>query len=373
MFNTHDISRDACQLFGHQANLGYDWWWHSFTARHKETGKEKAFFVEYFLCNPALGEEEPVFGQLPENREKGKRPSYLMVKAGTWGLDARQIHRFFGWKGITVDYGVPYRIIADDCLASETRIAGSVFVSDEEAGAHPEWMCESGRMKWDLRTDKQIAFNVGYGADERMRTVQAFEMFWHAEGMKTSYEGEVEYNGEIYEVTPASCYGYADKNWGKDFTSPWVWISSNDLTSIISGKKLQNSVFDIGGGRPRIGPVSLPRKLLSAFWYEGVPYEFNFSKFWENPHTEFDCRETEEEILWHVIQKSREDIFICDLSCRKEEMLMVNYEAPSGEKKHNRLWNGGNGRGRIELFHCGELVDRIRVEHAGCEYGEYTE
>ena len=373
MFNTHDISRDACQLFGAQAELGYDWWWHSFTAMNRKTGEEKPFFIEYFLCNPALGKEEPVFGQLPENRRNGIKPSYLMVKAGAWGKDARQIHRFFGWKGIEVDYGVPYRIMAEDCLASETRIKGSVSVSKEDAAAHPEWMCEDGTMAWDLRVDKQIAFNVGYGADERMRSLQAFEMFWHAEGMKTYYEGEVIYNGEVYDVTPKTCYGYADKNWGKDFTSPWVWISSNSLTSMITGKKLENSVFDIGGGRPKIRHLALSGKLLSAFWYEGVPYEFNFSKFWDNPHTEFDCREEEKEITWHIIQRSRNDILACDLSCPKEEMLFVNYEAPNGEKKHNRLWNGGTGTGKIELFHDGVLVDRIRVDRAGCEYGTYTE
>lgn len=44
-------------------------------------------------------------------------------------------------------------------------------------------------------------------------------------------------------------YGYADKNWGRGFTSPWVWLSSNHMISNISGKKLNNSVFDIGGGK----------------------------------------------------------------------------------------------------------------------------
>lgn len=36
-------------------------------------------------------------------------------------------------------------------------------------------------MQWDLKIEKQIAFNVGYGADRAMRDIQAFEMFWHAE------------------------------------------------------------------------------------------------------------------------------------------------------------------------------------------------
>ena len=106
-------------------------------------------------------------------------------------------------------------------------------------------------MRWDLRIDKKIAYNVGYGASKPLRESGAFEMFWHAEGMKTAYSGQVIWNGETYRVTPETCYGYADKNWGKDFTSPWVWLSSNNLTSTVTGKKLENSVFNIGGGRPK--------------------------------------------------------------------------------------------------------------------------
>ena len=372
MFNKHDISRDACQLFGAQAKCGYDWWWHSFTARHAETGEERAFFIEFFVCNPASGGDKPVFGQLPENRAKGVKPSYLMVKAGSWGRDAAQLHRFFGWNEVKLDWGVPYSIEAGDCFAGETELRGSIEIAPEEARTHPEWMCDSGSMQWELKIDKRIAYNVGYGASAPMRKAQAFEMFWHAEGMKSAYEGTVVWNGERYLVTPETCYGYADKNWGKNFTSPWVWISSCNLTSELTGKKLANSVFDIGGGRPKVGPAALPRKLLSAFWYEGTPYEFNFSKVWTGTHTQFECHETETQIVWHIDQSNRRDRMVTDLVCDKADMLLVNYEAPTGEKRHNRLWNGGNGRGTVELFRDGQLVDRVRVENAGCEYGEYT-
>jgi tocopherol cyclase len=66
-----DIARDAFMLKGKLARQGYDWWWHSFTGRDEETGEEKGFFIEFFLLNPALGGAEPIFGQLPANKEKG--------------------------------------------------------------------------------------------------------------------------------------------------------------------------------------------------------------------------------------------------------------------------------------------------------------
>jgi len=46
--------------------------------------------------------------------------------------------------------------------------------------------------------------------------------------------------------------------------------------------------------------------------------------------------------------------------------------APDGAKRHNCLWNGGNGVGTIQLFDPkGNLIDRIHAENIGCEYGKY--
>jgi len=371
MSNKSAIVRNACQLFGGQAKRGYDWWWHSLTARHETTGEEKAFFIEYFLCNPALGGKEPILGQLPENQQKGQRPSYLMVKAGSWGKDAAQLHRFFGWEETNVHMGVPFRVEAGDCFCTETRLRGSVTVTEEDAGAHPEWMCQAGSMSWDLKAQKKIAFHVGYGAGALFRKLQLFEMFWHAEGIKTEYTGRILWNGQTYLVDPQTCYGYADKNWGKDFTSPWVWLSSCDLTSKVTGEKLTDSAFDIGGGCPKIGPVALKRKLLSVFRYKGKCYEFNFSKFWTFTRTKFQCRETESQIIWHVEQRTWRNRMVTDITCQKADMLLVNYEAPNGKKLHNRLWNGGNGQGTVRLYRGKKLIDEILCGHIGCEYGEY--
>ena len=41
---------------------------------------------------------------------------------------------------------------------------------------------------------------------------------------------------------------------------------------------------------------------------------------------------------------------ITDISCEKSDMILINYESPLGEKKHNKLWNGGNGDGKIKLY-----------------------
>ena len=105
---------------------------------------------------------------------------------------------------------------------------------------------------------------------------------------------------------------------------------------------------------------------------EEKPYEFNFSKAWTRVHTEFECKETNTQIIWHVEQRSTSGRMITDVTCEKKDMLLVNYESPDGAKRHNRLWNGGNGVGTVQLFdRHGNLVDRIHAENIGCEYGEY--
>ena len=283
---------------------------------------------------------DPVLGQLPENREAGRKPSYLMVKVGTWGKDHAQLHRFFGWGEVEMRYKEPFHVGVGDCFVSDRETYGSVSLTEEESKAHPEYMCDWGEITWKLKIYKDTAFNVGYGASTPLRAAKAFEMYWH-----------------------------------KGFTSPWVWLSSNNLTSNLTGKQLKDSVFDIGGGKPKIYFVPLDRKLLSAFWYEGEPFEFNFSKFWTLTRTKFDFKETDDEVFWHVWQENTKAAMDVNLHCKKEDMLLINYEEPDGRKRHNRLWNGGNGEGDIKLYRKVkgglQLIDDIHSKNIGCEYGEF--
>lgn len=47
-----------------------------------------------------------------------------MVKAGAWGEDAAQLHRFFGWQDAEVAATVPFSIRCGDCSLSETSTRG---------------------------------------------------------------------------------------------------------------------------------------------------------------------------------------------------------------------------------------------------------
>ena len=190
-----DKQRNLSMLKGSLAKQGYDWWWHSLTGYNKETGEPRQFFIEYFTCNPELAEDKPILGQNTENKSKGKKPSYFMLKVGGWGKEAKQIHNFYSMKEFKCPDDKLDIKIGDKISLTEKHMKGFCKVTEEEAKNHPEYMSNAGEMKWDLDIDKQITFNVGYGASSFFRKLNSFEMFWHVEGVKTQYKGTIEWMG----------------------------------------------------------------------------------------------------------------------------------------------------------------------------------
>ena len=258
-------SRNGYMLSGARARRGYDWWWHSFVAVNEKTGERRPYFIEYYIINPALSDGTVVAGQLPANKSAGRKPSYAMIKAGRWGAEGKaQLHNMYPVSAFSASRdGMDVRI--GDHIATETKIKGSVSLSAADAKAHPEYMSDSGEMSWDLEAEKILSYSVGWGTSPFFRKLDAFNMYGHVAGMRTRYKGTVTFNGEKWKVDPETSSGYQDKNWGRDYTSPWVWLNCNGLTSRKTGKRLERSSLDVGGAQPVAFGISLPRRLLVAF------------------------------------------------------------------------------------------------------------
>ena len=155
--------RNGYMLVGNMENKDYDWWWHSLVAENKDTGELRPFFIEYYVVNPGLNTPEPVLGQLQENKDKGARPCYAMIKAGTWGENSSaQIHNFYPISQFSASRSAMDVTIGSN-TATDTALAGSVKVTPSEAAEHPEYMCDAGEMSWDLTADKLLSYSVGWG------------------------------------------------------------------------------------------------------------------------------------------------------------------------------------------------------------------
>ncbi len=372
--------RNRYMLKGKLTRRGYDWWWHSLVAVNAKTGEKQPFFIEYYVINPALGGDQVIAGQLPSNKAKGLKPSYAMLKAGRWGTPdgqpATQIHNLYPISQFKADFS-KMEVRIGDHTANETHLKGSVKLTPEEAAAHPEYMSDAGEMSWDLKAEKVLPYSVGFGTSPFFVAINAFQMYWHAAGMLTRYSGTITFNGEKYNVEPDTSAGYQDKNWGVDYTSPWVWLNCNNFTSRSTGKKLARTSLDCGGAQPVVLGVSLPRRMLIAFYHEGELHEFNFSKFWTGPKQVFDCPITDEYVGWNLTAWNKTGKIEIHFKCPRKHMLNVNYENPDGDKRHNELWNGGHASGSVTLWKKVDgkyiKIDDFDGELGGCEYGEYTD
>ena len=87
-----------------------------------------------------------------------------MLKVGGWGKEAKQLHNFYSMKEFKCPDDKLDIKVGDQISLSEKHMKGFCKVTKDEAKNHPEYMSDSGEMKWDLEINKLITFNVGYGA-----------------------------------------------------------------------------------------------------------------------------------------------------------------------------------------------------------------
>lgn len=339
-------------LTGRLGRCGYDRWCHSFTGIQKETGKKKVFFVEYCIVNPELGGKAPVMGD-----KQFQRPAYLLVKAGAWGKNGFTEKRYYGIEEMEIA-GTFLKITAGECFLSENNIWGRI------QGEH--------NIMWSLRMDKKVAFHVGYSASKPVREINPFDMYWHAEGMKTNFEGIVTLDGATYEVTPEEGHGYADKKWGRDFTCPWFWLYGNQMKSQRTGEILTNSAFAIGGGNPVVMGIPLWSKPFADVYYEGTSREINYSEPWTFARMRYSCGMRDGKVLWHMKAVNLTTAMEVKIVCDEDELQEVEYQAPTGEWNRDLVINGGTGKGEILLYRRNgrhyTLIDKLLVKGVGCEY-----
>lgn len=363
--NNSDLSRNACLLNGSQSKRGCMRWFHSFSATQPETGERRVFFIEYMIMNPSLGSSKPILGQLPYNKKRGIRPSYLLLKAGAFagdgGSEGVQLHKFYPLTELKAALN-PLIIQYGENFYSEQRISGCVDIPYQDS-RRKSYMTDEGQMEWDLEVHKSIACHTGSMADAFHNAVNALDSFWHGEGIKAQYRGTVILNGVSYQVTPQDSYGYADKHWGKSFNCPWLQLASCHLTSERTGRELKHTALAIDGCCPVFLWFRLKRKLLVQLTYEGEDFVFNFSPL--SKECKWNIKITNKRLVWQIVAQNKEAVMKVTISSLKEHMMLLHYENPDG-KKPDGLYGGGSGCGKVLLYRktAGEkeLIDTLTVE-----------
>ena len=94
--------KNRFMLSGAAKKNGFDMWRHSFTGYNKLTGAPRSFFIEFYVVNPGLAQKEVSFGRNLLSVQDVK-PSFFMVKAGSWGDDGKQLHSFLPIGDISIN------------------------------------------------------------------------------------------------------------------------------------------------------------------------------------------------------------------------------------------------------------------------------
>ena len=384
---------ERLMLKGSLKKNGFDRWRFITNAVSLTSGLEKTFFIEFYILNPLVSPDECVLGfknrfaktaedlqyalagtESAENAASQKFvvPSFTMVRAGYFGSGGKQLSSYF--PNGQIEFGKNEFVIRSgknsekECVFAGDYSFGKIKVSPVELSNHPEYLCSSGEIAWNLKFEKKFSFKP----DSTGKISH-----WTVIGGKCDCEGKIFADGEEFCVTQIKSCAYFDKNWGHDFANPFIHLNSSNLTSQITGKTLLNSCFAVQGEYN--GTLSILASI------EGKNITFYTSQKKKQKVT-YECSEMNSDdgddsiptLHWSVSANSKKIVVDIDIFCRTDEMFLRDYESPCGERKLMRVL-AGSGNGELRIYKGSkknlELLEHITVAGCTCEYGniEYPE
>lgn len=383
------ISRNnEYKLRGSLRKNGFDRWRLVMSGFSTTTGEERTFLIEFYIVNPSLSPKECVLSfksrlakteadlqyalagtssAATASEEIIEQPSFCMVKAGYYGAGGKQVNAYF--PSNNVEFGKREFLVRaggtkdDSCVLACDMTRGSVCATYSQLNEKPELLCNAGSMDWNLKFDIEKEFLPDYGKKG---------LNWAPLGGYAVFSGVIHVDGEEFQVVPKSSFGYIDKNWGRDFTSPFFHLSSSNLTSNITGRHLDKSCFVVQGEynerlsfyavldeREIIFPADKGKKVL-------VTYECT-----EMPKNDED----NVKLHWTVSIHDRNVVADIDIFCNAGDMFVRDYESPAGGRKVLKVLGGGTGTGEIRIYRRVkknlELVEHATVSNAICEFGNF--
>lgn len=375
---------DYYVLRGKLRQEGFERWRYVFSACNKLNGQERKFFVELYIVNPGISPKVAVLSQksrlaLSEsdlqyalagtstaahaNDEIEVLPSYVLVKAGVFGANGKQMNKFHASSQFTFVKNA--RVFkAGECTFGSNSLSGSIVVTSQELRIKPELLCNPGAMEWDLKFEKSIESAPLYNRKNYL---------WAPLGAKSLFSGTVRLDEQEYIVIPRSSNGYVDKAWGVRPNSPYFHISSSKLTSVISGKPMQNSFFALEG--------EFGGKLCAAISLEGEKYNVENKKIFKKDAIIHDCSQLVdaadgEKVHWSASIHKGKFVIDVDVFCKGKEMFVRDYEMPQGKRCLLKVLSGiGSGEIRVykKIKKNLELLEHANVSDAICEFGQTEE
>lgn len=359
--NLSDPVRNAQLVTGSSARKGYVRWFHSFTGIQPGSNKQRVFFIEYLLMNPALDTPCPILGQHPYSKKKKLRPCYLRIKAGAFVGDCSslpvELHAFYPVSAFCAA-AFPFVCEIEDQFFSETCLKGAICVTHDQSRRR-SFMCTEGQMQWDLHLNKTIACHTGNAL---------YRPSFHGEGIQTAYQGTVTLNGILYEVSPEFSYGYADKHWGEALGNPRLLLTSCCITSEIFQRQLKHSALLVNVLKPcTMGLAGKPAPLVQLS-LEGQDYCFSPAK--ASSHIRFGYQRSTHFLQWRITLAEQNTVLKLRITCPLTELLPLHYESVEGNLPAMPIYGSGSATGTALLYkntpEGPELTDTLYLNNVLC-------
>ena len=368
---------------GKKRKFGINIWRFFFNGINSISGSEQMFFIELEMLNPWISPQDVSLSFKPRvtitaedlqyalagtqsarnlETEDVRLPSYCAVRVGKLGAYSKQLCSYFTVKEMTV-HTKPFEIQIGNKFFSENKLSGFLNLSKEEVAEHPEYLCDSGSVTWELNYETENEYKDGFKSPEAR---------WFPYGLKTIFSGKISFDGADYIVDPRKCIGYTERFWGKTMPEPWFHVSAGNLTSDISGKILFNSAFSIQGNFN--DKVSFIGKI------EDIEIEFcadsrhkNFSAIWDCIQMP-EAENIDENLLhWTISLHNKIWVIDVDVYCKIRDLFNRSIELPDNSRRIMNLLEGATGTGELKLYRkSGNTLEQI--EHANllkvvCEFG----
>lgn len=360
-----------------------DKWFYFFHAVSSISGEDNAFFIELQIVNPAGCKEnvsfatrnsiitevggpssEEIASMLYQNNQdkaetpaSDKKSAYIAVRAGILGKNAKYINNYFSYKDFRLDKK-NNQIFLPGCLFSLNKLKGEIYNSQETTLNHPEYFSQSGSISWDINYERMFDFP---------KIVKQKPLFWAVTGADTAFSGTISMDGIVYNIFPMKCSGYSDKLWGAELSRPFLHLSTSNLISLISGKKIQHQCLAIQGeyNKKLAAFINVtPDKLVF------LP-EDKYESIWSN--TQFSQNSLEENIHCTISFTNRKYIIDVDAFCNTSEMSVKTYESLINPGKVFKLLENGNATGELRVYKkikkTIELIEHLKFSDAFFSYG----
>ena len=364
---------------------GVVWARYVFTGIDTISGAEQLFFIELEMLNAALSQDECILGfqsrssisqddlqyalagteaALNLRTESIVTPSYVAVRAGTFGSKPKQICSYYALKDIDGGFKLS-PISVGNCYFEDGKLSGALSCTAKERTSHPEYFCDAGEISWALRYEIQKQFTAGCKKGTER---------WIPAGARTAFSGSITLDGREYSVLPKKSCGYIDAHFLRTFPLPYFHISSSNLTSRISGKTLFNSNFVVQG--------IFEDNLALALEFEDTLIALDAKKRGASEKILWNCTEmpADEEgdrLHWSVSADMKKWVIDIDVVCHTSKLFVRNIELPEGNRKVMKLLSGGSGTGEIKLYRrigkSLEIIEDAHIAFALCEFGQAEE